>query len=87
MKYHPGWQVNCYICPKCGQTITTIETLLDMEIIDYNSIDWDAFRREAVKEILAGMMSHPRVMYGFCESLVSDAIDYANELIKQLKEK
>ena len=27
MKYHPGWQANCYICPKCGQTITTIEKI------------------------------------------------------------
>lgn len=73
------------LCKKEDGTFT-YASLLDMEIIDYNSIDWDAFRREAVKEILAGMMSHPRVMYGFCESLVSDAIDYANELIKQLKE-
>ena len=27
MKYHPGYQANCYICDKCGKTITTIEKI------------------------------------------------------------
>lgn len=73
------------LCKKEDGTFT-YASLCDMEIID--SVDWDAFRREAAKEILAGMMSHPRVMYGISSygSLVFDAIEYADELIKQLKE-
>lgn len=51
--------------------------------------DWEKFRREAAKDILAGMVSHPRVLYGD-NRLVSEqvhfAIQYADELIKQLKE-
>ncbi len=50
--------------------------------------DWEAFRREAAKDILAGMLSHQRILYD--ESLrpahVRMAISYADELIKQLKE-
>lgn len=29
MKYHPKYQANCYICEKCGETITTIEEIED----------------------------------------------------------
>lgn len=52
------------------------------------AFDWDAFRREAVKDILASMVSHPRVAYGksYVEEQVYLAIVYADELIKQLKE-
>lgn len=25
MKYHPGYQANCYVCSKCGKSIITIE--------------------------------------------------------------
>ena len=49
---------------------------------------WEVFRREAAKDILAGMLSHPRIFYD--ESLrpehVRMAISYTDELIKQLKE-
>lgn len=49
--------------------------------------DWSSFRREAAKDILAGMLSHQRILYD--ESLrpahVRMAISYADELIKQLK--
>lgn len=49
---------------------------------------WKHFRREAAKEILAGMLSHQRIFYN--ESLrpehVRMAISYTDELIKQLKE-
>ena len=50
-------------------------------------IDWQAFRREATKDILAGMMAHQRITYGSnYEILAKYAILYADELIKQLKE-
>ena len=53
------------------------------------SVEWDdSFRRDAAKDILAGMMAHPRVIYGesTAESLCRNAILFADELIKQLKE-
>ena len=51
-------------------------------------IDWQSFRREAAKEILAGMMSHEAVLYGGKHTgiQVHLAIEYADELIKQLNE-
>lgn len=56
-------------------------------IID-EPVDWSYFRREAAKEILAGMLSHQRILYD--ESLrpahVRMAISYADELIKQLRD-
>lgn len=51
------------------------------------TIDWSAFRREAAKDILAGMMAHPRVVYGGGAATQARlAIEYADELINQLKE-
>lgn len=53
---------------------------------------WDSFRREAAKDILAGMVHH-RVLsdssdrfYIPKEQVVSAAIGLADELIKQLRE-
>ena len=57
-----------------------------------DTTDWDSFRREAAKDILAGLMQH-RVLsdasdrlYIPKEQVVSAAIGLADELIKQLKE-
>lgn len=54
----------------------------------WDRTDWSYFRREAAKEILAGMLSHQRILYD--ESLrpahVLMAISYTDELIKQLKD-
>lgn len=64
----------------------------DLEFIDRPAplepiVDWPAFRREAAKDILAGMMAHPRISYGSnYEDLAQWAIAYADELIYQLKE-
>ena len=70
------------LCKKEDGTFT-YASLLDMEIIDYHSIDWDVLRREAAKEILCALIIHcslPR------EDGARIAIEYADELIKQLKE-
>ena len=51
--------------------------------------DWDTFRREAAKDILSGMMAHPKVIYdenGARALLVEYAVLYADELIEKLKE-
>lgn len=83
------WNVSAgklVLCKKEDGTFT-YASLLDMEIIDYHSIDWRTFRREAAKDILAGMMAHQRITYGQnYEILAKYAITYADELIKQLKE-
>lgn len=46
-------------------------------------IDWDAFHREAAKDILCAMIHHQN---STDPSEISIAIDIADELIKQLKE-
>ena len=51
--------------------------------------DWDTFRREAAKDILAGMMSNvPLSEYGNtdAECMAEYAVLYADKLIKRLKE-
>lgn len=70
------------LCKKEDGTFT-YASLLDMEIIDYHSIDWEIFRRETTKDVLSGLVSWNN------DYSVSDdvrlAINYADELIKQLK--
>ena len=63
--------------------------LFDESELDFDYQDWELFRREAAKDILAGMVSHPRVSYGNMNAgqQARLAIQYADELIKQLKEK
>lgn len=74
------------LCKKEDGTFT-YASLLDMEIIDYHSVDWADFRREAAKDILAGFaakIGHP--MSDYSEQSCKYAIQLADELIKQLKE-
>lgn len=55
--------------------------------------DWASFRREAAKDILAGMLSNPIKIsirgeqLATIDGFVGAAIEIADELIKQLKEK
>ena len=51
--------------------------------------DLDRFRAETARDILAGMLGHPKVCFNeeIHECQVKTAIEYADELIKQLKEK
>ena len=46
--------------------------------------DWSSFRREAAKDILAGFAASGN---GVCKGDVPYAIELADELIKQLKER
>ena len=63
----------------------------EWEIIDESeSVDWDAFRREAAKDILPALIDKASDVYDL-ESLAKDvwchqAIEWADELIKQLKD-
>ena len=62
----------------------------EWEIIDESeSVDWDAFRREAAKDILCALIGREGLLVvdkrpGEIE--VTDAICIADELIKQLKQ-
>ena len=63
-----------------------------LEIIDDSDpVDWSAFRREAAKDILSVLIEKASNVYEF-ESLNKEiwcqqAIEWADELIKQIKEK
>ena len=51
--------------------------------LDFDYREWEAFRREAAKDILCAMIHHQN---STDPTEVSIAIDIADELIKQLKE-
>ncbi len=48
-------------------------------------VDWDAFRREAAKEVLPAIIEKKSSMCGYDE-VVREAILFADELIKQLRD-
>lgn len=63
----------------------------DLEFIDRPAplepiVDWSAFRREAAKDILGAVIAKKSSMCSYGE-VVEEAIKFADELIKQLKEK
>lgn len=55
--------------------------------------DWSSFRREAAKDILAGMLSNPEKIsirgerLATIDGFVNAAIEITDELIRQIKEK
>ena len=49
--------------------------------------DWEKFRREAAKDILCAMNCAPGPYMKSLQEAVHDAIEQADELIKQLKDK
>ena len=64
-----------------------------LEIIDDSDpVDWSHFRREAAKDILPAMINLRRINGGGANILISKeeavklAIEYADELIRQLKQ-
>jgi hypothetical protein len=62
-------------------------TILDEE----STFDWQSFRAEAAKDILCAVLPSIQIIDGdFSKSLsnaISNSIDTADELVKQLKEK
>ena len=54
--------------------------------LDFSFEDWEAFRREAAKDILIALVSVPSVWKEYpIKSRAKSAIMQADELIKQLK--
>ena len=70
----------------CLQRAYTADAECVFEQRETQEFDWQSFRNQAAKDILCSMIITPK-MSDFTESLCKIAIDYANELIKQLKEK
>lgn len=58
-----------------------------LEIIDDSDpVDWSSFRREAAKDILCAMNCAPGPYMKSLQEAVHDAIEQADELIRQLKQ-
>ena len=63
-----------------------VSEILPLECFDlWSEPDWDAYRREAAKAILAGIATYS-VAARTISATVGIAIDYADELIRRLKE-
>lgn len=61
--------------------------LIFPDTMDWDKTDWSSFRREAAKDILAGMMAHQKITYGSNYVVLAKyAISYADELINLLKQ-
>lgn len=76
------------LCKKEDGTFT-YGSMLDMEIVEYDTVDWSSFRREAAKDAmcqLIGMGRDDGYMYS-PEEVAHYAIIYADALIAKLKEK
>ena len=74
------------LCRKEDNTFTYASPL-DMEIIEYNTVDWSSFRREVAKDIITGAIASGKVYANSDKTgIVKFALDYTDELIKQLKE-
>ena len=65
--------------------ISEVGFLNPYEQYEEDCYDWEIFRREAAKDVLSGLASSDTDHY--LTEDVKLAIDYADELIKQLKEK
>lgn len=74
-----------------GQFMGFIDTethslLYNPEDLEFEKeFDWDAYRREVAKDLLAGMVAHEMDRRVSLRTSVDIAIDYANELIRELK--
>ena len=73
-------------CPNIG---SNAEFRKPCTIINQDSFDWTSFRAEAAKNILTGIVAHSNVSISSTDAhrLTKLALTYADELIKQLKEK
>lgn len=73
------------LCRKEDNTFTYASPL-DMEIIEYNTIDWSSFRREAAKDILCALLTGNEGYHGDGENemFAKQAVGLADDLIRQL---
>lgn len=69
----------------------TYASPLDMEIIEYDTVDWSAFRREAAKDLLCAIVSREAPQYSLGSRNIQlrayEAVEWADELIRFIREK
>lgn len=84
------------IVSKMNEIIRQVNTLTaDVQMLlqekEENNIGWDAFRAKAAKDFMAAVITREAPQYNFACRNVADrtteAIMWADELIKQLKER
>lgn len=71
------------VAPKAPEPIPQKEVW--KSLYDHLDWDWEKFRREAAKDILAGWYSNPDSNDRSIEQLAQMAIEQVDELIRQLK--
>lgn len=78
----------CYLCRLDDDSCTYIPAIY-LKITDWDNIDWEQRRYEIAKDVLAAFAqnSHPRVVDADSETSALWAVGFADELIKQLKNK
>ena len=87
--------MKCKDCYKegCSQRAYTDDAECVLQQWTAKQFDWQAFRNQAAKDILCQVITREEVTVALTKARVSEeravsiAIDYADELIKQLKEK
>lgn len=89
--YQEGWFVGFTETANPGLILYRPQDLVFSDSPESTHTDWDYFRREAAKDILAGMLSNPERIHidnkrlGTIEDFANSAVIIADELIKQLK--
>ena len=62
-----------------------------VELFEREDFDWQSFRNQAAKDILCAVLPEAKIIDSdfrqSIENTISNSIDVADELIKQLKEK
>lgn len=76
----------------CNDGFYDVEThdIYDPDELDFAAeLDWQSFRREAAKDFISGMLANvsPAANQWTTPEIVGAALEIADELIKQLKQK
>ena len=64
--------------------VSEIGFLIPFEQYEEDNYDWASFRREAAKDVLPAVIEKKSSMCSF-EEVVKEAVQFADELIKQLR--
>lgn len=75
------------MCDSWGNPIELKPEEIELIQDKTDDFDWQSFRAEAVKDFTAALLPVIDWEHTYNENIIKQAIDLANELIKQLKEK
>ena len=85
--------MKCKNCKEEGCPFRCYTENGECSYVDFSEdgFDWESFRNQAAKDILCAVLPRIAIIDGnfqqSIENAISNSIDVANELIKQLKEK